>query len=238
MTSAYWLRKAQSNTYAFMWVFILTKGWEYDYHYRTGLDEQGRVLQKWTYDQVGKSFARLPTKAIHGWYTAEEYATGNIYLMVDDQLKRSYYEDSRGQRIHFCNPYRVYILASTGPTGLKNMAGRSAFDCASQETVNPYEPWGPGRAGGASDWAMEIVGGKPVPPETPTGPLWDIPINPINGATLHEAFHCIGVQHPSEVEYGPEAWLSPMAGWWFFGTPECHLLPHEIEYLKGSHFFK
>ncbi len=29
----------------------------------------------------------------------------------------------------------------------------------------------------------------------------------------------------------------PMAGYWFFGTPECHLLPHEVAYLRESHFF-
>jgi hypothetical protein len=165
-----------------------------------------------------------------------EHASGNIYLDIADQLRREPLRyDEAGERIDFCNSKRLYVLYSTGNTGLANMAGRQAFDCPAEPT-NPLEPWGPGRAGGPSGWAMELVAGHELPDsEIPTGvrPA----INLVRGATLHEMLHCLGVQHPTEDEHGPEAWLSPMAGHWFFGQPECHLLPHEIAYLRESHFF-
>ena len=36
-------------------------------------------------------------------------------------------------------------------------------------------------------------------------------INFVRGAALYEMLHCLGVQHPTEEEHGPAAWLSQMA---------------------------
>ena len=216
---SHWRDRAQQNPYGICPLVVITKGWPYDSDYRRGANEDMHVLQDWLYHQTGKTWRTVPAIRINSLQTAEEHAAGNIYF------------DIAGQFSDFCNPKRLYVLYSTGYTGLANMAGRSAFGCT-PDPSNPYEPWGPGRAGGPSAWAMELVAGHSV--ELEPGQTQ----NAYRGATLHESLHCLGVQHPDSAVYGNAAWLSPMAGWWFFGTPECALLPYEIAYLRGSHFFR
>jgi len=196
------------------------------------------VLQRWLLGQVGKTWETVPAMRINSLKTAEEHAAGNVYFDVAEQLRTQPARfDEGGERVDFCNWRRLYVLYSTGDTNLQNMAGRSVFGCSS-DRVNPLEPWGPGRAGGPSGWAIELIAGRisedacrqhVAPPAQPLGT--------VRGATLHEMLHCLGVQHPTEEEHGPEAWLSPMAGYWHFGTPDCRLLPHEIAYLRESPFF-
>jgi len=196
------------------------------------------VLKEWLSQQVGKTWRTVPAVRIDSLKTAEEHAAGNIYFDVAGQLRaQPAHFDEGGEPVDFCNPRRLYVLYATGDAKLENMAGRSVFGCP-PDPSNPLEPWGPGRAGGPSGWAMELIAGRIseddcrehiAPPSQPLGT--------VRGATLHEMLHCLGVQHPTEEEHGPEAWLSPMAGYWYFGTPECRLLPHEVTYLRESHFF-
>lgn len=206
---------------------VITKGWHYDKAYRLGADEDMRVLQEWTYGQVGKTFRTFPAAVIRGLKTVDEYAAGNIYLDVAAQLRSH-------SVLSFCNTYRLFVLYSTGYTGLKNMAGRSAFQCPPVAS-NPLEPWGPGRAGGPSGWAIELVAGHDAP-DTPAGSSRTAS----RGALFHEMMHCLGIQHPDESVDGPQAWLSPMAGWWF-GVPGADnngnptaLLPREKAELRGE----
>jgi hypothetical protein len=230
-----WRDRAQANPYGVCPLVIITRGWAYDDEYRAGGDVDMSLFQEWLYQQVGKTIRTVPAVRIDSVKTAEQHAAANIYLDIAAQLSGEPARyDEAGELVDFCNSKRLYVLYSTGDTGLANMAGRQPFNCTPDPT-NPLEPWGPGRAGGPSGWAMELVAGHEVPDsEIPT----DVrpAINLVRGATLHEMLHCLGVQHPTEDEHGPEAWLSPMAGHWFFGTPECHLLPHEVAYLRDSHF--
>jgi hypothetical protein len=240
-----WRDRAQANPYAVCPLVIITRGWTYDDEYRLGADRDLAVFQDWLYQQTGETINTVPAVRIDSLRTAEEHAAANIYLDIAEQLRREpVRHDQSGESVDLCNSKRLYVLYSTGDTGLANMAGRQPFNCP-PDLSNPLavthpdgrrEEWGPGRAGGPSAWAMELVAGHEVPDsEIPT----DVrpAINLVRGATLHEMLHCLGVQHPTEEEHGPEAWLSPMAGYWFFGTPECHLLPHEVAYLRNSHFF-
>lgn len=231
----HWRDRAQANPYGVCPLVIITRGWPYDDNYRRGADLDIDLFQDWLYQQVGKTIRTVPAVRIDSLKSVEEHAAGNIYLDIADQLRREpERRDLAGEPVDFCNPRRLYVLYSTGVTGLANMAGRQSFSCA-PDPANPLEPWGPGRAGGPSGWAMELVAGHPVENTPATR-------DASRGATLHEMLHCLGVQHPTEDEHGPEAWLSPMAGWWFFpkgddqGNP-CALLPHEIAYLRESHFF-
>lgn len=228
-----WRDRAQANPYGVCPLVIVTRGWPDDDNYRLGADVDMELFQEWLYQEVAKTIRTVPAVRIDSLKTAAEHAAGNVYLDIAAQLRREpARNDEAGEPVDFCNSKRVYVLYSTGDTGLANMAGRQPFNCAADPT-NPLEPWGPGRAGGPSGWAMELVAGHPT--ETPVE-RFD-PRSVSRGATLHEMLHCLGVQHPTEEEHGPAAWLSPMAGHWFFGTPECHLLPHEIAYLRESHFF-
>lgn len=220
-----WRYRAQRNPYGVQPLIVITKGWPYDKAYRLGADEDMRALQLWTYQQVGKTFRTIPAAVVRGEKTVDEYAAGNIYLDIHWQL-------GGHPTLNLCNFKRLFVLYSTGYTGLKNMAGRSAFGCPDMAS-NPLEPWGPGRAGGPSGWAMELTAGHPVEnaPQTRTAS---------RGALLHEMMHCLGIQHPDESIDGPQAWLSPMAGWWF-GVPGADnngnptaLLPREIRELRGE----
>lgn len=226
-----WRYRAQRNPYGVQPLIVITKGWPYDKAYRLGADEDMRVLQEWLYNECGKTWRTYPATVIRGDSTAEEYAASNIYLDLAYQLDAH-------PTLHFCNSRRLYVLYSTGGTGLKNMAGRSAFGCLPRAD-NPLEPWGPGRAGGPSDWAMEMVAGHEF-----QSPFADPNIkarNACRGALIHEMLHCLGVQHSLErhpetgaVLDGPEAWLTPLGGWWLFGLPDAHLLPREIAEIRGE----
>jgi hypothetical protein len=233
---ASWRDRAQANSYGVCPLVIITRGWTYDDAYRLGADADMALFQDWLYQEVGQTIRTVSAVKIDTVKTAEEHAAGNIYLEIADQLRSDpTHYDEGGEQVDFCNAKRLYVLYSTGDTGLANMAGRQPFNCP-PDPENPLEPWGPGRAGGPSGWAMELVAGHHVP-EAEIGTDVRPAINLVRGATLHEMLHCLGVQHPTEDEHGPQAWLSPMAGYWFFGTSECHLLPHEVAYLRHSHFF-
>jgi hypothetical protein len=196
------------------------------------------VLQDWLLGQVGKTWRILPAVRIDSRKTAEQHAAGNIYFDAAEQLRAQTPRiDESGERVDFCNWRRLYVLYATGYPKLENMSGRQPFGCP-PAPENPMEPYGPGVAGGPSGWAIELIAGRVseddcreqvAPPSQPLGT--------VRGATLHEMLHCLGVQHPTEAEHGPESWLSPMAGYWHFGLPECRLLPHEVAYLRESHFF-
>jgi hypothetical protein len=233
---AAWREREQANAYGVCPLVIVTSGWVYDDAYRVGANADMAVFQEWLYQEVGRTITTVPAVRIDSLKTAEEHATGNVYLDIAEQLRSGPARyDQAGELVDFCNSKRLYVLYSTGETGLANMAGRQPFNCPPDPT-NLLEPWGPGRAGGPSGWAMELVAGHDLSDsQIPT----DVrpAINLVRGATLHELLHCLGVQHPTEEEHGPAAWLSPMAGYWFFGTPECHLLTHEVAYLRNSHFF-
>lgn len=226
----------QKNPLAIVPLVGITKNWPYDSHYRTGTDRTLSVLQDWCLSQVGKTFRLLPAKVINLPLPAEEYyARPNFYYDFRDHLLQKAYYDSTGQRIEFCNHKRLYVLFATGEVRtLANMAGRSSWSC-SPAPDNALEPWGPGVTGGPSAWAMELIRGNVAGLELIDGSGLRLE-NKMRGALLHEMMHCIGVQHPTEDEYGPEAWLSPMAGWWFFGS-SGKFLPQEIEYLSNSPFF-
>lgn len=240
---------------------IIPKDRAYYSAYLTSMDTMLRFLQEWVYRQAGVTFCRLPSKRIDGQHTAAEYAAGNIYLMLHEQLKASEIVDSRMSPVRIGNPRRVYVLAAAGPSGLANMAGRQAFNVTPDVVCNPLEPWGPGVAGGPSDFALECLAGRIPPEATPRwwvrDPARAIPL--IQGATLHEALHCLGVQHPNPASEwdGPGAWTTPMGAQWSFPTHEsgapAALLPRERAEIRGerdvsgpygtspavgSHFFK
>lgn len=229
------------NGFAVTPLLIVSKDATYDYRYRTGVDDMMRRLQAWLFDEVGKTWHICPTVVIPSWQTMEEHRNTNIYFNVAEQLREEEAQgfvrkDRRGEPIDFCNWKRLYILTAIGDCKLENMGGRSVFGCA-PDNRNPLEPWGPGRAGGPSAWAMELIAGHPVDTRPYVADPNLKPLDVTHGATLHETCHCLGVPHPAEDVDGPEAWLSPMAGYWLFGQSDCHLLPREKNQLSESPFF-
>lgn len=247
MAHSYWKRRAQQNKFAVQPLVAISKGWKYCACYRDMAEEDNRVYQEWLYRQTGKTFRLLPTRVIYSPKTQEEHAAGNFYYDVLNQLRANPINDSTGKRMDFCRWDRVYTLAAAGSVGLKNMAGRLAWNCpvdagyppAGHETLFPNLP---GTAGGPSGWSAEVLTGHPAEGITDEASRVREG-NKIRGATIHELMHCFGLGHPDDKVYGNAAWLSPMGGYWFFpegdaaGNP-CALLPHEIEQLRASPFFK
>lgn len=243
MHPKHWKRRAQGNFYAVQPLVIVTKGWRYCACYREAADEEMRYFQEWLFRQAGVTFRALPAKVHYSDMTAEEHAEptrhdgtrGSVYYDVKDQLDVVAAYDATGQRIEFCNWRRVYGLFATGNPLLGNMVGRQdpGWHCDPAHD-NPMEPYGPGTAALLTAGGMEMAAGH-TPITYDASGLSDF--NKWRGASLHELLHCFALPHPSEAEYGPDAWWSPMAGWWLFGKPESRLLPHEIEWLRGSNFF-
>lgn len=236
----HWRDRAQKNKRAVQPLIVITRGWNYDKAYREGANDDMHVLQDWLYHEVGKTWRVLPAVRVNSDMTAEEHAARNIYFDIMGPAAGVW--DRSGMPVNFCNPLRLYVLYSTGYTGLKNMAGRQAFNCPPSDAAlkaETGEEWGPGVAGGPSGWAMELAAGHDAP-DTPAGSSR----NASRGALLHEILHCLGVQHPNETIDGPQAWLSPMAGWWF-GVPGADnngnpvtLLEREKAQLRESPFFR
>lgn len=218
---------------------IIPKGHPYCACYREGVDHDNELEQEWLYQNVGKTWRVLPSKVIYGEKTADEYRASNVYLEIQDQLKRKPQSDATGHPINFCHHLRQYALYAAGNVGLYNMAGRSSWGC-SPVPENRYEPWGPGVSGCSSGWAMELVAGHPRAADTPE---WATH-NMTRGGSAHEDLHCHGVGHPdpSPDKDGPQAWLSPMASIHFYmerdslGNPGA-LVPREAAILRSSHFF-
>lgn len=232
--------RAQRNEYAWIPLVIIPKDRTYFEAYLKAMDTMLRSLQEWIQAQAGVTFCRLPAKRINGQHTVQEYAQGNIYLMLHEELKTQSLVDSRMSPVQFGNPRRVYILAASGAVWLQNMAGRRAFNPEPDYACNPLEPWGPGVAGGPSDFALEYLAGRITAEETPRWWIRD-PARvkgTVYGATLHEALHCLGVQHPKPEVDGAQAWLSPMGAQWNWpsdsnGNP-ANLLPREIAEIRGE----
>jgi hypothetical protein len=216
-----------TNANALQPVLIVPKGTAYRKAHKDGLDKCYKEHQAWLQKEVGQTVAVLPTVHYYSNKTLADFLATNPYYLAQEDIEGRCLQDSTGQLIRFCNPQRLYTLNSVGVTGIGNMAGRSSWRCQG-DPDNPLEPWGPGVAAGATGLSLDRLAGL-APPGGQLG------IH--KGAMLHELLHCLGVQHPTEAEHGPQAWLSPMAGFWFYGTPECHLLPHEIALLRQSPFF-
>src|SRR5919108_1645863 len=108
------LARVQQNEYAVQPLVIYPKGEQYQAPHLRAMDDMLRQLQQWVFTQAGVTFCRLPAKRINGAQTVQEYANGNIYLQLAEQLKTQEVFDSRMRLIRIGKPDRLYVLAAAG----------------------------------------------------------------------------------------------------------------------------
>lgn len=245
----------QQSEYAVCPLLFVPRG-PYTDAYRQAIDWLTSLQQGWLLAQGGKTFRALPTKRINLPLTAKEYAAKpNFYYEAHNFLKANRRYDSTGQRVEFCNWKRLYVIHCVGDVRtLGNMAGRSSWDCP-PAADNPLEPWGPGVSAGFSGGALELLRGNEKPIVDAGIELQGSSsglhfLNICIAAILHEMEHCKGVQHPGQPgtyaegaheRNGDAVWRTPMGAHWNWPHDanglKAALLPEEVVYCDGSHFF-